>query len=76
MASSALAGRPPILDVNLIAALDSDLAGIFHTGKLKTRKPSTLVRAAEGKLTVVREGSISFKALGAKVPEIEREAIG
>ncbi|MCX6429934.1 MAG: Sua5/YciO/YrdC/YwlC family protein [Actinobacteria bacterium] len=76
VASAALAGRPPILDVNLIAALDSDLAGIFHTGKLKTRKPSTLVRAAEGKLTVVREGAISFKALAAKVPEIEREAIG
>jgi tRNA threonylcarbamoyl adenosine modification protein (Sua5/YciO/YrdC/YwlC family) len=75
VASAARRGQPPILDVDFISALDSDLAGIFHVGELDPGGVSTLVRAEQGKLTLVREGVISFEALAAKVPEIERQAI-
>lgn len=75
VASAARAGQPPIIDVDFISALDSDLAGIFHVGELTPGGISTLVRAEKEKLTLIREGVITYEALAAKVPDIERQAI-
>jgi tRNA threonylcarbamoyl adenosine modification protein (Sua5/YciO/YrdC/YwlC family) len=76
VASAARTGQPPILEIDFISALDSDLAGIFHVGELTPGGVSTLVRSDQEKVTLVREGAISFDALAAKVPEIERNPIG
>lgn len=76
VASASRAGHAPMLDPDFISALDSDLAGIFHIGELTSGQVSTLVRADQTTLIMVREGAISFDELAAKVPAIEREAIG
>lgn len=75
VASAARAHQLPILDVDFISALDSDLAGIFHVGELTKSEVSTLVRVSQEKVVLLRDGAISFDALAAIVPEIERDAI-
>lgn len=72
VASAARAGQGAMLDPDFISALDSDLAGIFHVGEMTTGPVSTLVRADQDTLTLVREGAISFEELSSKVPSIER----
>ncbi len=76
VASAARAGQPPIYEVGDISALDSDLAAIFNAGELAPGKATTVIRAGSAGIELVREGEISFEALLAVVPEIEREAIG
>ncbi len=75
VASAARAGHGAMLDPDFISALDSDLAGIFHNGEMARGPVSTLVRADQTTLTLVREGAISFEELSSKVPAIEREVI-
>ncbi len=76
VASAARAGQPPIYDVDLISALDSDLAAIFNAGELTPGNPTTVVRASSAGIELVREGEIGLADLVAIVPEIERGAIG
>lgn len=70
VASAALAGQPPILDVKDIAAREYDLAGIFDAGVLTSALFSTVVSDDESGVEVVREGAVSVAMLQEVLPEI------
>lgn len=70
VASAALAGQPPLLDVKDIAAREYDLAGIFDAGILTPALSSTVVSDNETGVEVVREGAVSVDMLQEVLPEI------
>jgi len=70
VASAALAGQPPILDVKDIAAREYDVAGIFDAGILTPAQSSTVVADDESGVEVVREGAVSVAMLQEVLPEI------
>lgn len=70
VASAALAGQPPILNIKDISAREYDLAGIFDAGILTTAPASTVVSDNETGVEVLREGAVGIDQLQEALPEI------
>lgn len=70
VSSAALAGHPPILDVQDISAREYDLAGIFDAGILTPALVSTVLSDNETGVEVLREGAVSVDELREVLPEI------
>lgn len=74
VASAAPAGHSPILHANLIQARESDLAGIFDAGEIKSSPATTIVSDIEIEISVRREGFITLAQLREYLPDIGLES--
>lgn len=70
VASAALAGKPPILEIKDISAREYDLAGIFDGGALAPAPASTVVSDNQTGILLIREGAVSVSMLQEVLPEI------
>jgi L-threonylcarbamoyladenylate synthase len=70
VASAALAGQAPILNIEDISAREYDVAGIFDAGVLASAPSSTVVSDSETGVEVIREGALSVDELREVLPEI------
>ena len=59
-ASAAAIGQLPILDPKLISNLGEEPAFIFSAGKLRKGAQSTVLRAIDGEIEIMRKGAIAI----------------
>lgn len=71
--SAANAGRPPLLNTDLVSTGSPALAAIFDRGQLAASLASTIVSDIETEPTLVREGLITLAELKGHLPNIEGE---
>ncbi|MEI6649158.1 MAG: Sua5/YciO/YrdC/YwlC family protein [Actinomycetes bacterium] len=77
VSSAALAGRPPVVDIGFIAALDSEIGVYAEEGVLEPGPASTVVRqkiiGIDSGLELVREGAITLRELQEIMPTLSKE---
>jgi len=71
-ASAAKAGSAPILKVEDIENLKSDILRVCDFGELEPGPASTVVIVKATSVVMIREGAISFEELALAVPKISR----